>query len=314
MKENSLVSVALATYNGEKYLKEQLDSIYAQTYKNIEVVVTDDGSADGTVEILEQYAQSHGLRYYVNEKNLGFVKNFEKAISLCSGEYIALSDQDDVWESNKLELLLENIGTNLLIHSDCMIIDERSRLLASSWKNKMGYDIGIEKLFFSNIVTGCTVLFDSKLKDMAYPFPPGLSYHDWWLALCAAKANGIAYAPLCLTRYRQHEAQDTGTGKTKKVFVIRRVLSDMKKRWQNQDFQRIIVSRKHLKNLYAARESGIFHSEYHSLLKDAILYYEDYLQKRIHIRTFLIGLKYHKVLYPTKNYLFLKNILNDIIG
>ena len=96
-----LISIAIATYNGEKYLEEQLDSIYAQTYKNIEVIVTDDCSSDKTVEILKKYYKSHGLKYVINETNLGFVKNFEKAISLCRGDYIALSDQDDIWLSTQ---------------------------------------------------------------------------------------------------------------------------------------------------------------------------------------------------------------------
>ncbi len=116
--KNSLISIAMATYNGEKYLKDQLDSIYNQTYKNIEVIVTDDCSIDKIVEILEQYARFHGLKYTVNEENLGFVK----VISLCGGEYIALADQDDIWEKNKIEILVNEIGSNLLIHSDWVIL------------------------------------------------------------------------------------------------------------------------------------------------------------------------------------------------
>ena len=100
--QNKLVSIAMATYNGEKYLKEQLDSIYAQTYKDIEVIVCDDCSSDKTVEILDEYKEKYGLKYYINEKNLGFKKNFEKAISLCSGDFIALADQDDIWIENKI--------------------------------------------------------------------------------------------------------------------------------------------------------------------------------------------------------------------
>lgn len=114
--KNKLVSIAMATYNGEKYLKEQLDSIYAQTYKNIEVIVCDDCSSDKTVEILDEYKEKYGLKYYINEKNLGFKKNFEKAISLCSGDFIALADQDDIWIESKIEIFLKSKGIDNLIY------------------------------------------------------------------------------------------------------------------------------------------------------------------------------------------------------
>jgi glycosyltransferase involved in cell wall biosynthesis len=92
-----MISLAMPTYNGERFLREQLDSIYNQTIVPDEVIVVDDCSTDGTISILEEYKKKYGLKYWVNEKNLGYNKNFEKAISLCTGDYIALSDQDDVW-------------------------------------------------------------------------------------------------------------------------------------------------------------------------------------------------------------------------
>ena len=105
-----MISIAMATYNGEKYLAEQLDSILAQTVQDFELIVCDDCSSDSTAEILSRYAEKDSrIKIFVNEKNLGFVKNFEKAVSLCSGEYIALSDQDDVWFAGHLEILLRNI-------------------------------------------------------------------------------------------------------------------------------------------------------------------------------------------------------------
>ena len=91
------ISVVLTTYNGEKFLKEQLDSLYNQTMLPDEIVVVDDCSNDKTVEILEKYKNTKGLRYYVNDVNIGVNKNFEKAIKLCQGDYIALCDQDDIW-------------------------------------------------------------------------------------------------------------------------------------------------------------------------------------------------------------------------
>ena len=105
------VSIALATYNGEKYLREQLDSILSQSIQDFELVACDDCSTDSTLKILNEYAEKDfRVKVFTNEKNLGFKKNFEKAIFLCSGDYIALSDQDDIWTENHLQVLLENIG------------------------------------------------------------------------------------------------------------------------------------------------------------------------------------------------------------
>ena len=311
--KSRLISIAMATYNGERHLTEQLDSIYAQTYKNIEVIVTDDCSNDGTVEILQQYAESHGLKYFVNETNLGYVKNFEKTISLCQGDYIALSDQDDIWEANKLELLIDNIDADLLIHSDCALIDERGKTIKPIWKGEIGFNMEVENLLFGNIVTGCTVLFKKELLTTALPFPEGIAYHDWWLAICAAKDKRIHYLPLCLTQYRQHSNQASGMKTGRKHYILNRVLIDTKKRWNNIDTHRMTVFRKHLQNLLAVRSNSRL-NQYSSVLNDAIRYFDDYLTHKLHFKMFYISMKYQRFIYPHKNPLFLKNILMDIIG
>ena len=105
-----MISIALPTYNGEKYIREQLDSIYNQTLVPDEVVVVDDCSTDNTVNILEEYSQRYGLKYFVNDSNIGYNKNFEKAIRLCAGDYIALSDQDDVWFPTKIQVSYDAIS------------------------------------------------------------------------------------------------------------------------------------------------------------------------------------------------------------
>lgn len=304
-----LVSVAMATYNGEKYLREQLDSIYMQTHDNIEVVVCDDCSRDGTVEILKEYSEKYGLKYFENEKNFGFVKNFERAISLCSGEYIALADQDDVWNSNKIEVLLSNIGSNLLIHSDCHIIDDKNELILPYWKGKMDSHKSYEYFLFSNVVTGCTVLFSKALSEMALPFPEGLAYHDWYLAILAAKEKRIKYIDMCLTRYRQHSSQDTGLRRSSRF----RLLKDKIRRLKGEKISRIVDSEKQLKNLKAISKIEKFYKN-NKIFSDAVQYFENYLASFIHFKTFFMSIKYRKLLYSGKNYFFVKNIFNDIVG
>jgi len=314
MKYVPLISIAMATYNGEKFLAKQLDSIYKQTYTNIEVIVNDDCSTDRTIEILEQYSKSHGLKYYLNSKNLGFLKNFEKVISLCMGDFIALADQDDIWEKNKLEILWSKLDSNLLIHSDCKIIDENNQIINDSWKQADGYLCNMDNLFFRNVVTGCTILFNTDLLKTALPFPNNLVYHDWWLALCAAKQQKIVYTPLCLTRYRQHIGQDTGYGNNKKIFILKRVYLNIKYKYYKIDFHRTIAYKKHLNNLIALQNSPKCIENSNLFLTEVINYFSDYVKHTVHLKTFFIGLKYHKIVYPKKNPFFIKNILLDIIG
>jgi len=127
MSVEPLVSIALCTYNGDTYISSQLDTIINQTYGNIEIIVVDDGSTDNTLPILKHYEETGKIKLYRNNTNLGFIKNFEKAISLCTGDYIALSDQDDLWELNKIELLVNTIGENMLIFSDSEFIGRENR-------------------------------------------------------------------------------------------------------------------------------------------------------------------------------------------
>lgn len=110
----------MTTYNGVKYLREQIESILSQTYKDFELIICDDCSKDSTVSILKKYQNKDSrVKYFINESNLGFKKNFEKAISLCSGEYVAFSDQDDIWLPEKLEESITHIGNNNLLCSIC---------------------------------------------------------------------------------------------------------------------------------------------------------------------------------------------------
>ena len=120
-----MISIALATYNGSKFLREQLDSILAQSMDDFEVVACDDCSTDETPQILQEYtSRDSRFKVYQNAKNLGFKKNFEHILSLCKGEFIAFCDQDDIWEPNHLEILYKNIGDNYCIGANSLIINE----------------------------------------------------------------------------------------------------------------------------------------------------------------------------------------------
>lgn len=212
----------MATYNGQHYIREQLDSILEQTITPDEIVIVDDCSSDSTIEILKSYAKEHSgiIKIYQNEANLGYVKNFEKAISLCSFQYIALSDQDDIWMPKKLEMLLNGIGDSLLIHSDAHIIDAEGNILQES------YSISARKrtvlnyfdIVYFNSITGCTTLFKRELFSMTAPFPV-IMPHDWWLGMVAVFSNSIEYCPDPLIMYRQHERNTIGSNLGHKSFL-----------------------------------------------------------------------------------------------
>mgnify|MGYP002624381301 CR=1 FL=1 len=207
------ISIAMATYNGEKYLREQLDSIIAQTISDWELIVCDDCSTDATWQILEEYAEKDKrIKIFKNERNIGFKKNFEKAISLCSGKYIALSDQDDVWFSEHLSLLINNLGNFDIACGNALLVDssniETGKILNQvdgffqlpSNKEQFLWRILLNKSPFQ----GASLLMHSSFVRECLPIPYGVKMHDTWFASNACFRNGITYTFEPVTRYRQH--------------------------------------------------------------------------------------------------------------
>lgn len=229
MSHHQSVSIAMCTYNGEKYLQEQLDSIVAQTRLPDELVICDDGSTDKTVTIIKDFATKANFPVYlhINNCNLGSTKNFEKAISLCVGDIIFLADQDDVWLGNKLEKI-ETIFINSpetdAIFTDALVVDERLRRISSSLWAEIGFDKekqnkilskdAFELLAEGNVATGATVAFRKKYKDHVLPIPDDFSnqfrIHDGWIMLAISSIGKIAIVSEPLIAYRQHENNQIG--------------------------------------------------------------------------------------------------------
>lgn len=211
-----LISIAMATYNGEKYLKEQLDSILEQSYPIYEIVIVDDCSTDGTFSILQDYAQKFSnITVLQNESNLGVRKTFEKALLNTSGDYVALSDQDDVWLKDKVKILLDTIGDAMVVHSDSIIVDHRLQVLAKSHflvSKKLKKSTFFDYLLNSNI-TGCTMMVSRDLLDNCLPFRTYSLPHDWYLTYYAAYKNSIKFVSKPLMYYRQHGSNVSGIAK-----------------------------------------------------------------------------------------------------
>lgn len=212
-----LISVALCTYNGEAYLAEQLDSVLAQDWPNLEIVVVDDGSSDRTPEILRRYeARDPRIQLHFNEANLGFLANFEKAFALTRGDFIAPCDQDDWWNPAKLTALYEVLGGRGLAFCDSLFMDRNGESLGTRVSDVVNMYAGDDPaaFVFGNCISGHAALVRRSVVARAMPFPRG-HFHDWWLAFVAASTEGLVYLPEALVRYRQHPSAQTNLAERK---------------------------------------------------------------------------------------------------
>ncbi len=215
--DKPLISIAMASYNGEKYIAEQLDSILKQSYQRIEVVIVDDGSKDDTVSLIKSYQQKFAcLKLFVNETNTGVTKTFEKAIIKCSGFYIALCDQDDIWETDKIAILVGEIGNHDAVYANSLLVDAKGQSLGKSFTSIMNmktYNSGAPFLL-SNSVPGHSILMKQSFVEKILPFPPKMLF-DLWIGFCAAANNGIKFVDKTLVKYRQHDNNAIGTRDSK---------------------------------------------------------------------------------------------------
>lgn len=205
------ISVAMATYNGQKYIREQLDSILAQSYPVSEIIIVDDCSFDNTYNILCEYSVVNPkVKVMQNESNLGVLKTFEKALMSCSGDFIAVSDQDDIWLPNKIEELVPQIGDNYLLYSDAVVVDDNLKVINNSnlsFFERLSSFERLDDYFFANNVTGCTMLVSNELIRLVCPFPDfKVMYHDQYLAIMAKYFGKIKKVQQALMLYRQHSS------------------------------------------------------------------------------------------------------------
>lgn len=219
MKKTKEIAILLATYNGEKYLREQLDSLYNQTYKNWTLYIHDDGSTDNTLTIIYEYQKMYNnLRVLLFPGGCGAKESFLKMLQMVDADYYLFCDQDDVWLPIKIEQSLSAIKaiekdkgeeTPILVHSDLQVVDADLRTINDSFWDMML--IRPEKLqTFSqlgayHLVTGCTMLFNKAAKKCAKYPAKYASMHDVWVTLCVSKNKGVIFGiktPLIM--YRQH--------------------------------------------------------------------------------------------------------------
>lgn len=222
--ENQSVSVVMCTYNGELYLKEQVESILAQTYPVTEFLIFDDCSTDNTINIINAYAQKHAfIRFQINPVNLGYNLNFEQALKAASCDVIAIADQDDVWHPQKIELMMANWSLESpLIHCDSQRFSQE---IPTSNKRRRQHrrfqGIDTRNLFVHNSISGHAMLLRKSFLPLILPFQKDI-YYDWWGGVVASCHGGVNYLDKVLVyqRVHQHNVSISNKG-TERVRLIR---------------------------------------------------------------------------------------------
>lgn len=224
------IDVLLATYNGEKYLKEQIESILNQTYQNIRLIISDDCSKDNTRKILKEYEKKDSrVKVYEQNENIGCIKNFEFLLKQVKNEIYMLSDQDDVWMLEKIEKTYEQLENEKadLVFTDLEVVDSQLQTIEPSFNDFMKLCRKIKKYirtnkinYLYNCVTGCTVMSRKKWIDKILPLPTKSKYvlHDHWIGLIISLEGKLTYLPERYIKYRQHEDNEVGTEKISHQF------------------------------------------------------------------------------------------------
>ena len=257
---NPLVSIVLAAYNGERYIRQQLDSIIEQSYKPIEILVIDDCSTDNTPAILKEFAtHNENVKVVKNETNLGYVKNFEKGMLLAKGDYIAPCDQDDVWNPEKISILMRERSEYPIIYCNSELIDEDGNFMdkklsdikrLDDFNDPLNYTIGGSAPGHAMIVRKSVVL-------AATPLPLFVP-HDYWIAFVATFSGPLKFLDTPLVFYRQH-----GTN----VFGAIKVTG--KKRSEKSKEDNYLAARERIKLLYekcpaTMQQKDVFYQLYKS--------------------------------------------------
>ena len=238
------VEILMATYNGEKYLKEQIESIINQSYNDWTLLIRDDKSKDNTVSIIEEYERKDSRIKLLRDKkeNLGFVKNFEELLKSSHKEFIMFSDQDDYWEKDKIKNYIEILKKNenlmqkpLLIHSNSFVCDKNLKIMKQKFINSFNArEKETNSYFFSYIVQGSTAMINKKMKEVSMPFLKTVTLHDRYFHLLAEFFGNRIFIDKSLMKYRQHTDNKIGA----KGNILRKIL---KKRYFDSNDRKLIL-------------------------------------------------------------------------
>ena len=224
------ISVALAAYNGERYIGEQIESILSELQDGDEIIVSDDNPKGKTKAAVEKYSKLDSRVKYIEGKGKGVCKNFENAVNNCTGDVVFFCDQDDVWLKGKRDTVVKEIenGADVVLH-DAMMTDKDLNVINPSFFEENGSQEGFLKNFIKNSYMGCCMAVKKDFLLKCLPFPEKLPMHDWWIGLIAEKYGKVKFIKTPLIYHRCHGDNVTG-GKTSlkdKIVWRFRILSDI---------------------------------------------------------------------------------------
>ena len=232
-----MISVCVATYNGEKFIREQIDSILCQLSSDDEIIVSDDGSTDGTIVIINCIGDKR-IRIIEGPRKHSPTFNFENALKEAKGDYIFLADQDDVWKTNKVEVCMKWLQKYDCVVSDAEVTDSNLNPLYPSLYAIMQVRQGhIYNTVWKNGYTGCCMAFRRNILEASLPFPKDIPMHDIWIGNVAAYKYNMKFIPDKLIMFRRHNETISCNGKGSKYSI-----------WQQMKFRWSII--KNIANLY----------------------------------------------------------------
>jgi glycosyltransferase involved in cell wall biosynthesis len=315
------ISVVICTYNGEKYISEQIDSIANQTRKADEIIIIDDNSVDNTFDILTQYEKYFKeINLFKNEDTLGYIKNFSKGMLKATKDIVVLSDQDDVWDVNKIEAIEEYFSSNrwaLAVFTNAYVVDENSKCIDKTLWDSIGYKYKvsdfenkkiINTMLKKDIVTGATLAFRSSMIE--YIIPIDMRYiHDTWIAMLAASQGRLGAIPDKLMKYRVYQNQSLGIKKQTLFNNLTSVYASDKKTFlKNIDKHNSVLNRLHMYNLESDSGTSEIIQKI-NFLRNRVDYSNNFFKRLLQI-IFVIN----KGGYFKYSYNGFYSILKDIIG
>ena len=298
-EEKPSISVAMATYNGEKYLRKQLDSIFSQTLLPLEVIISDDGSSDNTLSILDEYQNKHSSIKVIKNKNPGINNNFIHAAQHCNASWIAFCDQDDIWQPNKLELLFKASKNKTLVYSRSKLIDNKEIALTISAEKYLGFgkyqfgQICPLYFFYSNCISGHALIIKKEIIESALPVPEGMLY-DQWFSLVAACNGEIGFSDQALTDHRIHES-NSNNNEDKRI--------QRKSKYRSPSKTKKFIRRRN-NTLYLLQRINKFNGNLRKSDENIILKYSHYIHKSkgefINLRFLIFMIRFRNELFSRK--------------
>ncbi|MBN2896748.1 MAG: glycosyltransferase family 2 protein [Campylobacterales bacterium] len=282
--QNPSVLILLATYNGEKYIEEQITSIYQQTYRNWKIIIHDDGSKDNTINIINKFIEedpnkiellNDSKKFKSANKNFSHLIEYAKKVN--EYQYIMFCDQDDYWNANKIEITLNGMRDYektyssilpILVHTDLEVVDYRLKTIGKSFMSYNKIDPSrnsLNYLLAHNTITGCTVMVNRPLLQL-YSYYEDSIMHDYWIGLIATCFGKINYIDIPTIQYRQHETNDYGVSKFNLVYLLRRLKELLNEK--NTSYTKFITKQKqqakafleHYQNDLSIREKAILNA------------------------------------------------------